>query len=75
MVMARVVDGPASLPTRGIKGRVDKVADGLMGVDTIILLPLTMVRATNKRCLKVTPNFNEVYKHPGPSPNANLLPC
>lgn len=52
MVMVGVVNGLASPPIGGIEGGVAKVADTLVGVDIIALLPLAMARTMDRRCLE-----------------------
>lgn len=53
MVMVRVVDGPASFPTRGIEGGVAKAIDALVVAGIIILFRLAMVQIEGKTCIVV----------------------
>lgn len=52
MLIIRAIGNLVSLPIRGINGLMDKFKDTSVGVHTIVIMPLAMVRAMDERCLK-----------------------
>lgn len=48
MLMVRAVDSPASSLTEKVEGIVAKVMDTLIGVETIIFLPLVMAQVMTR---------------------------